>query len=305
VYAPATRSREIALWLCFLAAAAREDDPGAWSRMKSVAVVTERPNHSHSTRPSLRRDLGIARRRSSRDICALGLLLSIGCGSTNSPARDASACPSKPTHRTTTTPAIYTPDDAAQLCATLQSCFPMEFPNVWTSAMECATGGGSASGFIPLPGDLTADAPSALDLLPRAIDPAVIDFYNCVLNHGGDCALVAQCLLLDRSPNMCSAGKGDGLANGTCTGSPLHGCTADGNPFAVDCGRLGAACVDATGLSHGSCDWALCPPGIGLCDGTSIVKCTVSGEAVDLFDCCRLGSSFHCTTVNGFGKCSE
>lgn len=231
--------------------------------------------------------------RPGRGIGALGFLLLTGCESTNSLAArrdassrdDASVCPSSPTHPTTTTQAVYTPAQVANLCTTLESCFPMDFSNVWTSAHVCLNGGESASAFIPMPGDLEANALSALEPLPRAIDPAVIDFYNCVLAQHGDCRSVAACLLLDPSSDVCSAGKGDGLANGTCKGSLLHGCTADGNPFAVDCARLDAACVDAIALlSPGSCTWALCPPDASLCDGANIVECTVSGNIVDVFD---------------------
>lgn len=238
---------------------------------------------------------------------ALCLLIGAGCGSgdvgSDAGSTSAPVCPTTvdagvPSGLTRyTAAAILDPTQAAGLCVALQACFPLEFPKVWTSFNECVNGGGLPSLSFPLPGDFTA-APFGPR---RAIDPAVVDFYDCVLGAGNDCTKIAGCLALDSPADTCSSGQGQGLRKGTCSGSVLHGCTADGYPFSVDCARYDAICV---GNEH-ACDWAPCPANISSCDGPHEVKCTASGKTVVIMDCSSDGADFQCAVdkVTGDSTC--
>jgi hypothetical protein len=239
---------------------------------------------------------------------ACGVLLCfvvcLGCGASSGDGgfiMDASVCPAAvadagPLSASTafTAATIFAPPQAASLCVALQACFPSEFPKVWTSFSDCVNGGDLTSYFFPQPGDFTP----APHRTRAAIDPAVVDFYNCVLGAGNDCTKVAACLLLDSAVDTCSGGKG--LTSGTCNGTLLHGCTADGYPFAVDCARYDVVCVG----NFNSCGWATCPSNVSSCDGTRIVKCTVSGKTVTVKDCSSYGADFRCVGGQGGGGCA-
>jgi hypothetical protein len=236
---------------------------------------------------------------------AVCVLVGAGCGSshkaTDGSVTNESVCaptvvagsPSASARYTAAT--IIDPTKAASLCVALQACFPLEFPKVWMSFSDCVNGGGLTSPSFPLPGDFTA-APL---VQRRAIDPAVVDFYACVLGAGNDCTKIAACLLLDSAVDTCPGATGQGLRRGTCNGPLLHGCTADGYPFSVDCARYDAVCVG----NEQSCGWADCPGNISPCDGPRQVQCTSSGKTVVVGDCSSEGADFQCNPSNNGPVC--
>jgi hypothetical protein len=233
----------------------------------------------------------------------LSVLGVVGCGSTQgttSVRSDASTEIGDATHGildagpgasdaslNTLSDAIFTPTQAVNLCVLFQACFPKEFPSVWTSLNACVNGFDLVSLFFPQPGDFTTP-----QVIREGIDGPVIDFYRCALAAGNDCTKVAACLMLDPAPDTCT--NGTGLANGTCTGSLLHGCTADNVPFAVDCARYDTVCKGG----NDSCQFEACPPSASApCDGAKVVQCTASGKPVEVADCTIDGPDFTCTQI--------
>jgi hypothetical protein len=223
----------------------------------------------------------------------LGLCNVVACGATpDASARmsDASpdgkdASPNASDAANGSGDAIYTPAQAVNLCVAFQACFPKEFPNVWSSLNSCASGVDLVSLFFPQPGDFTMP-----QVIHAAINGPAIDFYNCALAAGTDCTKVAACLALDPAPDTCT--NGTGLANGTCTGSLLHGCTADDQPFAVNCARYDSVCKGGAQ----SCQFEACPSGVKApCDGAEVIQCTTSGQPVEVVNCTVDGPDFTCT----------
>jgi hypothetical protein len=193
--------------------------------------------------------------------------------------------------------ALFTPTQATNLCVAFQACFPKQFPYVWASLNDCVNGLDLTSLFFPQPGDFTAP-----QLFREGIDGPAVDFYECALDAGPDCTKVAACLRLDPSPDTCIDG-GAGLASGSCTGSLLHGCTYDSDPFAVDCARYGTVCEGGTQACQ--FQFTTCPEGVASpCEGPQVVGCTSSGQVIEVFSCALEGPDSSCAeTGDGGAAC--
>ena len=189
----------------------------------------------------------------------------------------------------------FTADEAARICATLETCFHLEWGAVWGGSMyDCTTAGAAIA------------APGGLQPSPLAIDGfggPLTDLYRCILTVDGDCAAAGRCLALDGPAGSCAPTAG--LENGVCNGTMLSGCTDDGYAFGVDCARYGEICGQYSFFfnTYNACLLGACASPNGECIGSIAKGCTQASLISFEIDCARaFGGSCELNT-HGFPTC--
>lgn len=188
---------------------------------------------------------------------------------------------------------VFTAEEAARICASLQTCSPREFQfNFGNSMQACTT---VTSIVAPSPGALEAS-------LKVGSEKVWGQIYKCILDAHGDCSRVTACFAPGAPSNSCVPAS---LQRGACNGETLAGCTADGRTFAIDCASQDAVCVGLTliGAPVNICAVARCPATRAelQCRGTFREGCL--GDAVVLGDCTRLGGRCEVVTDGGEPQC--
>ena len=145
----------------------------------------------------------------------------------------------------------FSPNDAAQICATLQTCNPREFNSLFGGTLESCTS--EPGGFVPLPGSGTAGG-----LVTNGLEGPMHAIYACLLSAHGDCSKAGACWALNGAASSC---KADALSDGACVGNVLSGCTADGQHFEIDCSKYGSTCGknNAFFFQYATCGVGMCP----------------------------------------------
>ena len=187
--------------------------------------------------------------------------------------------------------AVFSADEAARICLTLQTCSPEEFAATFGNSVEACTG--TPSQLLPWPGTLEV-AP----LFTTGMDTPAADIYRCMLEAHGDCAKAGRCWAPDGDAGSCT--QRIGLTNGSCRDKTMSSCTLDGQRLEVSCP---SACesVGSFGL-FGVCAVAKCPSRAELkCRGDQAEVCTVN--ALMLLDCARLGKKCESLTDGGGAIC--
>jgi hypothetical protein len=190
----------------------------------------------------------------------------------------------------------FSPNDAAQICVTLQTCNPHEFRSLFGGTLESCTT--EAGGFVPLPGSGNAGG-----LLTNGLEGPMHAIYSCLLSAHGDCSKAGACWALNGSPASC---KADALSDGTCTGNVLSGCTADGQAFAIDCSKYGSTCGKSNVWfwQYSTCGVGACPPDSSalVCEGDKAEVC--NGKLTGLLNCGAVGWKCQENLDSGVPECT-